>query len=83
MIFSNKIIKINNGTNATLWSKDESTLILYLFNKTLKKYEIQLKDKKNCVFLSNHSYKKIIQLDANTICPCSNGFITIKNETES
>ena len=36
MIFSNKIYKIINGQNATLFEKDENTLNLFLFDKTLK-----------------------------------------------
>lgn len=82
MIFSNKILKINNGYNATLFTKDSSFLNLYLSNKTLKKYKIQLENNKNCVFIKEYNYKKIIQLDTNVICPCYNGFITIEKISE-
>ena len=65
MIFSNKIFKITSGKNATLFQKDENTLNLYLFDKTLKKYNILLNNKKNCVFVKEFDYQKIIQLKKN------------------
>lgn len=80
MIFSNKIYKINNGTNATLFAENSDILNLYLYNKTLKKYQIQLNNNKNCVFIKQYNHRKIIQLNTNTICPCINGFITIEKE---
>lgn len=82
MIFSNKIYKIINGQNATLFEKDENILNLYLFDKTLKKYEISIKENKNCVFINESNYEKIIQLNKNNICVCSNGYLTVTNETE-
>lgn len=83
MIFSNKIYKINSGYNATLYAESLDKLNLYLFNKTLKKYQIQLNNYKNCVFIKQYNHKKIIQLNTNKICTCANGFITIENETAS
>ena len=77
MIFSNKIYKINSGSNVTLFANDNETMFLYLFNKTLKKYQISLINKANCVFLKEYNYKKIIQLNSDKLCPCSNEFITI------
>ncbi len=82
MIFSNKIFKINDGINPTLFAKDNNTLNLYLFNKSLRKYEIQLKNNKNCVFVNEFNYKKIIQLNHDTCCTCSNGYISLTNEIE-
>jgi len=82
MIFSNKIYKIINGQNATLFAKDENILNLYLFDKTLRKYEISLKDNKNCVFINESNYEKIMQLNENNYCVCSNGYLTVTNETE-
>ena len=81
MIFSNKIYKIVDGINPTLFQENENILNLYIYNKSTKKYQIQLKDKRNCVFLNQYNYKKIIQLDNKTSCVCNNNFITISNET--
>ena len=80
MMFSNKIYKINNGKNATLYYNDNNSLNLYLFDKSLKLYNILIDKNMNCVFLKNFNYEKIIQLNNNTICPCNNKFITITNE---
>jgi hypothetical protein len=82
MIFSDKIYKIIDGQNATLFARNENVLNLYIFNKTLKKYEISLKDNKNCVFINEHNYEKIIQLNNNHYCICSNDYLTVINETE-
>lgn len=82
MIFSNKILKVNDGINSTLFIKNNNSLNLFLFDKTLKKYEIQTVNNRKCVFIKEYEYEKIIQLNNNSICPCSNGFITIINETE-
>ena len=60
MIFSDKIYKITNGNNATLYTQNDSELILYLFNKSLRKYVILLNSDKNCVFQNNYNYEKII-----------------------
>ena len=82
MIFSNKIFKITSGKNATLFQKDENTLNLYLFDKTLKKYNILLNNKKNCVFVKEFEYQKIIQLNNETLCICNNNYITTINEKQ-
>lgn len=83
MIFSEKIQKIIDGENATLFAKDENTLNLYICNNPLKKYDISIKINKNCVFSKMYNYKKIVKLNQNTICPCSNGYITIQKEIDN
>lgn len=80
MIFSDNIFKINSGSNATLYGINENVLNLYLFDKTLKLYKVLLNNDKNCVFLKEFNFDKIIQLNDNTICPCNKDFITIINE---
>lgn len=80
MIFSDKIFKINNGKNVTLFKSTNNSLSLYLFDKTLKKYDILINNNMNCVFSKEYNYEKIIQLNDKTLCLCSNKFITIKNE---
>jgi len=80
MIFSNKIFKINDGKNPTLFQQDKNTLNLFLYNKLLKKYKILANNKKNCVFSNEYNYKKLIQLSNTTYCPCNNEFITKVNE---
>lgn len=82
MIFSDKIYKINSGTNVSLYAKDNNTLLLYLFDKTLKSYDILINSDKKCVFSNIYEYKKIIKLNQNHICPCSNSFITLCQESE-
>lgn len=80
MIFSDKIIKIINGENATLFLETNNQFNLYIFNKTLKKYKI-LKDLNiNCVFYKNFNYKKIIELNNKKYAICCNDFITITDE---
>ena len=82
MIFSDKIYKINSGTNVSLYAKDNNTLLLYLFDKTLKSYDILINSDKKCVFSNIYEYKKIIKLNQNHIGPCSNSFITLCQESE-
>ena len=80
MIFSSKIYKINSGKNVTLFQNEDNKLRLYLFDKSLKLYDILLNKSKNCVFINQFNYKKIIQLNTETICPCNNGYISLNNE---
>ena len=80
MIFSNKIYKIIDGKNPTLFQKDKDTLNLYIFNKTLRKYQILTNNKGNCVFSNEYNYNKIIQLTDKIYCPCNGEFITKINE---
>ena len=80
MIFSNKIYKIIDGENPTLFQKDKDTLNLYIFNKTLRKYQILTNNKRNCVFSNESNYTKIIQLTDKIYCPCNGEFITKINE---
>ena len=82
MIFSNKIFKINDGKNPTLFQSDDNNLTLFIFNKTLKQYNIPTNNKINCVFLKEFSYKKIIQITDNIYCPCNNEFITKINKND-
>jgi hypothetical protein len=82
MIFSNKIYKINDGQNPTLFQQDKDTLNLFLYNKSLKKYKISTNNKKNCVFSDEYNYKKIIQLSNTAYCPCNEEFITKINECD-
>lgn len=82
MIFSNKVYKIIDGENVSLFAQDENSLFLYIYDKSLKKYRISENLNKNCVFCKNYNYKKIIQLDINNLAACSNGYITITNENE-
>lgn len=82
MIFSSKIYKILNGENATLYSEDDNSLLLYIFDKSLKNYRISLDLNRNCVFLKSFNYKKIIQLNQNQLCLASNGYITLSNSNE-
>ena len=80
MIFSSKIYKIIDGKNPTLYQEDKNTLNLYIFSKTLRKYQILTNNKKNCVFSKMYNYQKIIQIDDNNYCICSRNFITKINE---
>ncbi len=83
MIFSDRIQKVISGRDATLFASDSNTLNLFICDKVLKKYRISININKNCVFSKMYNYKKIIQLNQNTICPCSNGYITISNENNT
>ena len=80
MIFSENIQKIVSGENATLFAKNENTLNLYIYSNSLKKYDISIKINRNCVFSKMYNYKKIVKINQDTICPCSNGYITIQKE---
>ena len=82
MIFSNKIYKINSGTNPTLFANDKSTLSLYLLNKTLKHYLISLNNNKKSIFQNEYNYKQLIQLDNEYYCPCYNNYITLINKND-
>ena len=82
MIFSDKIYKINSGTNVSLYAKDVNTLSLFLLDKTLKTYDILINSDKKCVFSNMYQYKKIIKLNQKQVCPCSNSFITLCDESE-
>lgn len=82
MIFSKKIFKIVDGQNPSLFAINNNVLNLYIFNKSLRKYDILLNSNRNCVFCKNYNYKKIIQLNQNSLCPCSNCFITKVNTDE-
>lgn len=79
MIFSDKIYKIIDGKNVTLFAKDNSTLNIYLYNKSLKMYEISTILNRNCVFSKSYNFKKIIQLN-NTLFCGSNGYINLDYE---
>ena len=80
MIFSNKIYKILDGKNPTLFQQDKDVMNLYIFNKTLRKYQILINNKKNCVFSKIYNYNKIIQVDNNNYYTCSGDFITKTDE---
>ena len=82
MIFSDKIYKINNGQNATLFANNASELNLFLFDKTLKLYKISLINNRSCVFYNEYNYEKIIQINKENYCVCSNDFLTIIDETK-
>lgn len=82
MIFSDKIFKIIDGKNATLYKPNQDTLNLYIFNKTMKKYVISEISSKNCVFSKILNYDKIMELGGNKLAVCCNDFITIINANE-
>ncbi len=82
MIFSNKIFKILSGGNISLYAESNNSLNLYIRNKSLKKYKISIVLNRDCVFLKEYNYSKIIQLNPTTLSIASNGFITIANEEE-
>lgn len=80
MIFSNKIFKIVNGENVSLYPENEESLILYINDKILKKYRISTISNRNCVFIRSYNYKKIIQINNEKLGIASNGYITIETE---
>lgn len=80
MIFSNKIYKIIDGQNVSLSTENENTLNLYIYNKSLKKYQISTISEKICVFCKEFNGQKIIELSNNKIAIASNDFITITDE---
>lgn len=79
MIFSKKIYKITNGINSTLYPEDKDNLILFTLNKTLRKYRISLITSRNCVFLDEYNYSKIIQISPSIICFAGNSYISKKD----
>ena len=80
MIFSNKIYKIINGSNGTLYSHSKDELTLYIHNNSLRKYKILNNLNKNCVFIKEYNYKKIIQINDDLLGLASNGYITTNKE---
>lgn len=82
MIFSNKITRIVDGKNASLFCDDKNTEFVYILNKSLKKYKILSNLNRNCVFCDNYNAQKIIELNNNNLAVCSNDFITILNKDE-
>lgn len=82
MIFSDRIFKIINGKNISLYADDIDVLNLYIHNKNTKLYKILLNSNKNCVFSKEYNYSKIIQLNSNTLSIASNGYITLVNEKD-
>lgn len=80
MIFSNKIHKILDGENVSLFSKSQNELFIYIYNNSLRKYQISENSNKNCAFIDKYNYKKIIHLEDNKLAIGSNGYITIINE---
>lgn len=82
MIFSDKIFKITSGGNVSLFATENNKMNLYIFDKSLKNYQISTILDRNCVFSKNYNYSKIIQLNSNTICVASNGYITLLNNND-
>lgn len=82
MIFSNKIHKIIDGENVSLFSTNGNELNLYILNKSLKMYIISTNSNLNCVFSNNYNGQKIIELNDNFIAIGSNDFITIMNKND-
>lgn len=82
MIFSDKIFKIIDGENVSLYAKEDDELNLYIFDKSLKFYRISTNLNRNCVFSKNLNYNKIIQLNKNNLCVASNGYITLLNKND-
>lgn len=82
MIFSDKIYKIIDGENVSLFSTDNNKLNLYILNKSMKKYIISTNLNANCVFCDNFNGQKIIELNDNFIAIGSNDFITIINKND-
>lgn len=82
MIFSDKIYKITSGENVSLYAEENDKMNLYILNKSLKNYQISTILNRNCVFCKDYSYSKIIQLNTNTICVASNGYITLLNKND-
>lgn len=82
MIFSDKIYKITSGENVSLYADENDRMNLYIFNKSLKNYQISTILNRNCVFCKDYNYSKIIQINTNTICVASNGYITLLNKND-
>lgn len=80
MIFSNKIYKIIDGQNVSLSAESESALNLYIYNKSLKKYQISTISERSCVFCKEFNGQKIIKLSNGKVAIASNDFITITDE---
>ena len=81
MIFSNKIFKIDNGINITLYANNADELLIFLYNKSLNLYQFNTKSKEYCAFLKKYNYKKMIKLNQEYICICHGEDIQIiKNE---
>ena len=82
MIFSKNIFKILSGKNISLYAESESSLNIFIHNKSLKKYKISTVFNRDCVFLKEYNYSKIIQLNPTTLSIAGNGFISIANEED-
>ena len=82
MIFSDKIYKIIDGKNPSLYADSDDYLKFFIHNKSLKQYNILINLNKNCVFSKEYNYNKIIQLNPNILSIASNGYITIVNEKD-
>lgn len=82
MIFSSKIYKIVDGKNISLFADENDKLNLFIFNKSMKYYQISIISDRNCVFIKNYNYEKIIQLNSNSFCLGSNGYITLKSKND-
>lgn len=83
MIFSQKIHKVTNGINSTLYPLDKNNLTLFTLNKSLKKYNISLISNRNCVFVEEYNYQKLIQVTPNIICFAGNSYISKKDINET
>ena len=80
MIFKNKIIKLPDGDNLSLYALNEKSFVLYLNKDRLKKKKLILENIIRCENLNfdyNGEFAK--QISANSLCLCFDGNISIVN----
>ena len=82
MIFSNKIKNLPTGSNINIYSIDNTTMDMHLFNDMVKKYQIKLDNQFRCLGTTNvYPYNQIITLDDDFLCLCLNSnFKIIKKD---
>lgn len=78
MIFKNKIIKLPDGENISLFAKDEKKMNLFFYNNGLKKKLLTLENIVRCESAQvDYACDCVVQVSTKRLCLCYNGNITI------
>lgn len=73
MIFSNNIKNLPKGSNVNIFSIDNTTMDMFMFNDMVKRYKIKFEGQFRCLGTTNkYPYNQIITLDDNFLCLCLN-----------
>ena len=85
MIFSKKIYKLVSGKNLTLYSEGENNFSVFVFNKTVKKYNVSLYPKYTSTpEPENLTYNQITKLNETHSLVCYDKNLSIiENEKQN